>query len=180
MRILGVVFIISGLLLCLTIFLAPLGFFLIFVGIICVVLGGRQRTVINNVVQVSTTPGPSFQQANIPDLDDRRRAPKTIEPPRFVENDQMGRSTPPPLIDVTPRQPQTYNGFTYDKAKWDALMRYDGDISRVVEALAPYGQKYVDELAAGYLAINDKAYLPMIIQKIVASAKQDRARSAQA
>ncbi len=174
MRILGVVLILFGLLLCLTIFLAPLGFFLIFVGIVCVVLGGRQRTVINNVVQVSSTPGPSFQQANIPDADDRRRTLKTIEPPRFAEHD------PSPLIDVTPRQPQTYNGFMYDKAKWDALVRYDSDISKVVEALAPYGQKYVDELAAGYLALNDKAYLPMIVQKIVANAKQDQPRNAQA
>jgi hypothetical protein len=43
---------------------------------------------------------------------------------------------------------------------------YDPDISRVVNALFPYGQKYVDQLATGYLALNGKEYLPMIVQKI--------------
>ena len=63
-----------------------------------------------------------------------------------------------------------------DKAKWKALVEYDPDISRVVNALSPYGQKYVDQLATGYLALNDKEYLPMIVQKILATAKDDAAR----
>jgi hypothetical protein len=45
-----------------------------------------------------------------------------------------------------------------------------------VNALFPYGQKYVDQLATGYLALNDKEYLPMIVQKILATAKDDAAR----
>ncbi len=36
-----------------------------------------------------------------------------------------------------------------------------------------YGQKYVDEFAAAYLALNDKDYLPAILRKIVASASRD-------
>jgi hypothetical protein len=39
-----------------------------------------------------------------------------------------------------------------DKAKWKALVEYYPDISRVVNALFPYGQKHVDQLATGYLA----------------------------
>jgi xanthosine utilization system XapX-like protein len=175
MRIFGAILILLGILLCLTIFLAPLGGFLILVGLICVVVGRRNRTVINNVVQVSSAPNPSFQQANIADVDDRKRASRALEPPMFA--DQERRQATPPLIDVTPHQPPTYNGFAYDKAKWQMLVRYDADISRIVDVLAPYGQKYVDELAAAYLALNDKTYLPMIIQKIVGSAKQDAANA---
>ena len=53
------------------------------------------------------------------------------------------------------------------------LLRNDADISRLVTALAPYGQKYVDELAAAYLALNDKDDLPMILREIIASARRD-------
>jgi len=42
----------------------------------------------------------------------------------------------------------------------------------MVTALAPYGQKYVDQLAAAYLASNDKDDLPMILTEIVASARK--------
>jgi hypothetical protein len=62
---------------------------------------------------------------------------------------------------------------SYDKERWRLLLRSDADISRLVTALAPYGQKYVDQLAAAYLASNDKDYLPMILTEIVASARRD-------
>jgi len=41
------------------------------------------------------------------------------------------------------------------------------------KVLEPYGQKYVDEFAAAYLAVNHKDYLPMILRKIIASAGRD-------
>jgi len=49
----------------------------------------------------------------------------------------------------------------------------DADISRLAKALEPYGQKYLGEFAAAYLALNDKDYLPMILRKIIASARRD-------
>jgi hypothetical protein len=61
----------------------------------------------------------------------------------------------------------------YDTQKWRALLISDADISRLAKALEPYGQKYLDEFAAAYLALNDKNYLPMILRKIVASAARD-------
>ncbi len=62
---------------------------------------------------------------------------------------------------------------SYDNEKWRLLLRNDADISRLVTALAPYGQKYVDEFAAAYLALNDKEYLPTILRQIIASARRD-------
>jgi hypothetical protein len=171
MRILGVVLILFGLFLCLTIIAAPVGIFFVIVGVVCIVLGGRRKTVINNVVQVSSTPG-SVMQANVVDNDNRSRGTRVIEPLRAHDPEHLSVRQPP-LIDITPRA-QT-NGYAYDRAKWNALVQYDADIERVAKALTPYGEKYVDQFAAAYLALNDKDYLPKIIEKILESAKQDAA-----
>jgi hypothetical protein len=63
----------------------------------------------------------------------------------------------------------------YDLKKWQALLHYDADIKRVADALAPYGQRYLDQFAAAFMAINDKNYLPQIIQTILSTAKTDAA-----
>jgi len=171
--VLGILTWFFGLLLCFTIILAPIGWILMFIGAIMLLVGvlGRRKTVITNVVQVSTTPGVGMQ-ANIPIGYDDRQPMRTIEPRADMREPQL-LSSSSPIIDVTPRQASRQNGYTYDQAKWNALVQYDPDIAKIVKALAPYDRKYTEELAAAYLAINDKAYLPMIIQKILASAKQD-------
>jgi hypothetical protein len=61
----------------------------------------------------------------------------------------------------------------YDLKKWNALLQYDADIKRVADALAPYGQKYLDQFAEAFMTINDKNYLPQIIQTILSTAKTD-------
>jgi hypothetical protein len=80
-------------------------------------------------------------------------------------------------VDPTPQKmhAQPTTAEPYDRTKWKALVSYDDDIARVVQALQPFGQKYVDQLATAYLAINDKDYLAVICQKIVATAKADSA-----
>ncbi len=149
-----------------------------FVGFVLFVVGavGRRKTVITNVVQVSNTPGQGMQ-ANIPlDYNEQRSTPmRTVEPrvdlPRSRDESRM---ISPPVIDVTPREPQAQNAG-YNRAKWKALVQYDPDISRVVKALEGYDQKYTDEFATAYLTLNDKAYLPMIVNKILETAKLDAA-----
>jgi hypothetical protein len=63
----------------------------------------------------------------------------------------------------------------YDLKKWQALLHYDADIKRVADALAPYGQRYLDQFAEAFMAINDKNDLPQIIQTILSTAKADAA-----
>ena len=63
--------------------------------------------------------------------------------------------------------------YSYDRQEWRALLSSDADISRLAKVLESYGQKYVDEFAAAYLALNDKDYLPAILRNIVASASRD-------
>src|SRR5262249_28335476 len=63
-----------------------------------------------------------------------------------------------------------------DFEKWRSIGRSDADISRSVETLAPFGKKYVDQLATAYLAFNDKSYLPMIVKMVAATIKKDSGR----
>src|SRR5208282_1900774 len=47
------------------------------------------------------------------------------------------------------------------------------DIALMAEKIRPLGQKWLDEFASAYLALNDKQYLPEIEHKIVLAAKAD-------
>jgi len=158
MRIFGVILIVIGLLVCLTIIGIPFGLFLMLVGLALIVFGSRRRTLITNVVQVSTTPG--HQSLTIEESDGGH----VVSPPRQ-----------PPIIDVSPpRQPAQIippRVDDYDRAKWDALVTYDDDIAQVEKRLKVLGQQWVDKFAKAYLAINDKSYLPMILNKIVGEAR---------
>jgi hypothetical protein len=40
---------------------------------------------------------------------------------------------------------------TYDKNKWNALVKYDEEIALTVDKLTPLGQRWVDEFASSYL-----------------------------
>jgi hypothetical protein len=57
--------------------------------------------------------------------------------------------------------------------EWEALIRSDQDLSRVVTNLTPFGQKYVEQLAKAYVAFDDKAFLPRILNMVIASARKD-------
>jgi hypothetical protein len=176
MRIFGAVLIFAGFLICLTIIGIPFGLFLMFIGVLCVIFGGRRRTVITNIVQVSTTPG--VQMAQVPHEGDYGDSVRTLEPPR-----QEPRVVNPPrqtawiprdsgIIDAAPLASTNYG---YDRKKFDALVAYDEDIKRIVDGLQPYGPKFVDQFAAAFLALNDKEYLPMIVKKILETARQEQA-----
>jgi hypothetical protein len=60
--------------------------------------------------------------------------------------------------------------------KWRAVVDGDVDIAAAMAALAPFGKKYVDELARAYLVLDDKDYLPLILKKIAATVKKDTGR----
>jgi hypothetical protein len=73
--------------------------------------------------------------------------------------------------------PDQLDSKGYDPRKWNALILYDPDVKRIADALAPYGTKYLDQFAEAFLAINDKNYLPQIVQTILETAKSDAAAS---
>jgi hypothetical protein len=169
LRIFGAILIIIGLLVCLTIIGISFGVFLIFIGVLLVVFGGRRRTLITNIVQVSTTPG--TQSLNLEDSNHVRPA----------------LTTDPRLIDVTPQPPhaplsnlgaapiRSTRAYQYDRAKWEALVEFDPDIAKVEATLRPLGAKYVDQFATGYLALGEKTYIDNIVQKVLETARQEDA-----
>lgn len=59
--------------------------------------------------------------------------------------------------------------YNADREKWNALIRYDDEISKAVEDLEPFGAAAIDRLRVVYSALNDKSKL----DKIVADIKSD-------
>jgi hypothetical protein len=171
MRILGVILIFVGLLACLTIVGAFVGIPLMIVGAILLVVGGRRKTIITNVINVANTPtgGVPVEQLTASVNMLPREARAELGAPAYNE------SRPPTLVVPTAvqmREPVAAGGASYDTAKWKALVEYDSEIADAVKQVEGYGQRYVDQLAAAYLALNEKQYLATILQKVVARAQQ--------
>ncbi|MDG4554859.1 MAG: hypothetical protein P9E24_11560 [Candidatus Competibacter sp.] len=61
----------------------------------------------------------------------------------------------------------------FDQVKWNALLKYDNDIAAIANKIQPFGQKWLDEFALSYFALNDKQYLPEIERKILDSARKE-------
>ena len=74
MRVLGGILIVLGLILCLTIIGAFFGIPMILIGIVLVALGGRRKTIIQNVVTVTNTSHPSPHLASMSESDLRQPA----------------------------------------------------------------------------------------------------------
>jgi hypothetical protein len=154
MRILGWLLLVGGLLLCVSILWAAPGFFCMGLGLIFLQIAERKRRKAKSAAWSSDQSEPQAEQAQIPE------ATWAVVPPETEEDAGAGREN------VT-------GPYSYDRQEWRALLSSDADISRLAKVLESYGQKYVDEFAAAYLALNDKDYLPAILRNIVASASRD-------
>jgi hypothetical protein len=167
MRIFGGILIVVGFLFCLSIVGMTIGIPLMLIGLVMVIVGGR-KTIITNVVQVSNLP-------------EQRYTPNPETAAYVPEVRQVGGRSAPLIgaIDVTPTramEPQAANSDDFDRKKWDALLKYDPEIAQVAGKLRQLGDHWVDELARSYLAINDKTYLPVIVQQIIADARKQEVR----
>jgi hypothetical protein len=145
---LGSVLLIGGFLLCVSIVWAALGFFMMGLGLICLLVAEERNK--------------RFQKLTPSGFDELHPG----EEPRL--------SPEPAALVSSKDEPPNPIGYSFDhEEKWKSLVENDPDLGRLVAVLVPYGQKYVDELARAYLVLNDKDYLPMIIKKIIASARKD-------
>jgi hypothetical protein len=62
--------------------------------------------------------------------------------------------------------------------RWNALIKYDDEIRAAAEAVRPFGERVVMELGRAYFALNeDRRYLPNIVQRLIADAKQREAEN---
>jgi len=152
MRIVGWVLLVGGFMLCVSVLLAALGFVFMGFGLIFLQIAEQNNK------------SPATSDASRSGQSEPQRAPP---PPRAKAASHAEEER-----EVVDRE-SAIGPSSYDKERWRFLLRNDADISRVVTVLAPYGQHYVDELAAAYLALNDKDHLPMILRQIIASVRRD-------
>jgi hypothetical protein len=161
MRIAGWLLLIVGTLLCASIVWATIGFLMMGFGLICLLIA-EKRT--KRAAPMAKPPGkprePRFQPV------ENRPAPAPLPRPGAT-----GAARAAVVAAEIARI--RHDHASYDAGKWDALVGSDPDIARLVEVMAPYGRQYVDELATVYLALNDKNYLPDIVDEIVASARRN-------
>jgi hypothetical protein len=158
MRILGWLLLVGGLLLCVSIVWAAPGFFCMGLGLIFLQIAERKRRRAKSAASPPDQSEPQLEPVAIPE------AARALVPPNADADARAGRENATGLR-------------SYDTQKWRALLSSDGDIWRLANALEPYGQQYVDEFAAAYLAVNDKDHLPMILRQIIASARRDSAQN---
>jgi hypothetical protein len=154
MRILGWLLLVGGVLLCLSILWAAPGFLCMGLGLIFLQIAEHKRRRAKSAASPSDQSEPQVEPAAIPQA-------ARVFVPRKADDD------------AEPAPESAAVLHSYDTQKWRALLSSDADISRLAKALEPYGQKYLDEFAAAYLALNDKDYLPVILRKIIASAARD-------
>jgi hypothetical protein len=174
---------IGGCLLCVWVVWAAVGFLLMGFGLICLQIAERNKA-----------RSAELTAAHFDDIDRRREpsqvpeqktapsAGSTVARPENSEPEQESSlSAEPKPAPVLPergadRQQDAIDPCPYDKVKWRALLENDADIARSAAALAPFGEKYVAELATAYLVLNDKEYLPMIFKKIASAVRKDPGR----
>jgi hypothetical protein len=161
MRITGWLLLIVGALLCVSIVWAAIGFLMMGFGLICLLIAENRRKRAASVAEPPATPAePRFQET-----EDR---PPLAPPLAIPRTGMVSRAA---VVASAVDQVRQGNS-SYDTAKWDSLVMSDPDIARLVEALTPYGRQYADELAAAYMALNDKSYLSLIVDEIIASARR--------
>jgi hypothetical protein len=166
MRLAGWLLLVVGTLLCVSIVWATIGFLMMGFGLICLLIAEKKR---NRATTVAAPPVVSRQA-------------RLATQPRFEPVVDRPAPAPPPKPGATAAARTAVvasaiakirqDNSAYDIEKWNALVESDPDLARLVEALAPYGRQYVDELAAVYLVLDDKNYLPVIVDEIIASARR--------
>jgi hypothetical protein len=150
----GTALLIVGFMLCVSIAWAAIGFIAMALGLICMLTAEekKKRAIKLKEAAVSERREQDKElRAHLPQV------PPSLPPLRYSSseaNDNRPLASSQEII-------------------WEALCSDDPDLARVVAVLTPYGKKYVDELAKAYLVFNDKNYLPLILTKIVVSARQD-------
>ena len=68
----------------------------------------------------------------------------------------------------------------FDMQMWQVIVQYDRDIAAADEQIKPFGAKWQGELAAAYMALPDKNYLPTIVRKVKALALSEAMEKARA
>ena len=74
-------------------------------------------------------------------------------------------------IALSMKEARTRQDFEHDP-KWKALVEYDSDVYEAARAARGWGREFEREMARAYLALDDKTFLPIIIQKLEEESKR--------
>jgi hypothetical protein len=144
MRIAGSALLVIGILLCVSIAWAAIGFIAMGFGLILLLIAEERKKSVLYLQKIAAQPDPL-------------EAPQPVRAPILPVIEEVRRDENPTELDE----------------EWRLLVESDQDLSRVATVLRRFGPKYVDQLARAYLAFNDKAFLPIILNMIIASARKD-------
>jgi hypothetical protein len=144
MHIAGSALLFIGFLLCVSIAWAAIGFIAMGFGLILLLIAEERKASVLHLQEITVQPDPLEAQ-------------QPARAPTLSVIEEVWR-------DENPTEPDE---------EWRLLVESDQDLSRVATVLRRFGPKYVDQLARAYLAFNDKAFLPIILNMIIASARKD-------
>ena len=154
MRIAGWILLLAGLVLCLSIAWAPLGFMLMGVGLVALQVAEQNRRRAEPALVAGS------ESFDLP--------PAVVTPLRTEEPVVQREIAPAPARRVTRRF--NPDRSPYDREAWRRLVESDPDLAQLMAVLSDFGQQYVDELATSYLADPDKSRLGAIVDGIIAKA----------
>ena len=176
-------------LLCVSIVWATVGLPMIGFGLVCLLVAERRKKQSIAIVVSRSDPldrgqeppslpieegAPSAELAELPPSRmEAQQAPSAHPAPRQPRAPKPAPSSRKELADRRRNEPDSN---PYDLERWGRLVKIDADISRSVEALQPFGKKYVDQLATAYLAFGEESYLPTIVKLVADAIKKDSGR----
>jgi hypothetical protein len=168
-RIAGWILLVLGLVLCLSVVWAPLGLFMMGVGLLSLQVAEQKRR------RARTAAAPARAGA------DKRMEKSTI--PRPKEPGVFRASSPIPVAPGgAPEAAGTASPdqYGYDREEWRRLVESDPDLAQLASVLGDYGQQYVDAFARNYLEAPNKSRIAGIVDGIVASARSSHSARATA
>ena len=187
MRIAGTFLLLGGFLLCISIVWAAVGFLMMGLGLICLLMAERRTK--PSMASSGPLADAAGRRLEPPPLQVEKHAqpaePVEASPSRIgarqasLPESRQPKPRKPALVsrkERPVRRPDEPDPNAYDLEKWRALVKSDADISRSVEAVQPFGKKYVDQLAVAYLAFQEKSYLPAIVKMVADAIKKDSGR----
>jgi hypothetical protein len=175
MRLVGTVLLLMGILLCISVTWAAIGFFAMSLGLIFLLIHENKisRSRIPTKSPISFQEEVPLQRQQTVRIASPAPHPLAIpmKPPAtplFSNSHDLAFHDLSSSDSASASSPSSFN-----QEKWQALCAHDPELAKLVAVLRPFGTKYVDELARAFLFFNDKDYLPLILKKIVASARRD-------
>jgi hypothetical protein len=153
-RIAGWILLLAGLVLCLSVAWAPIGFLLMGVGLVALQVAEQNRR--------------RAEPALVADSESFDLPPEAVTTPRTEEPMVQREIAPAPARRITRRFDPDRS--SYDREAWRRLVESDPDLAQLTAVLSDFGPQYVDELATSYLADPDKSRLGAIVDGIIAKA----------